>query len=87
MYACDFREGLAARSTPIADMAACADLCFAGSQALDTKFHGTTPALRSLPWTSLCRGRSIHALVCGIQVFVLPSTVASAQRRTGSVSE
>ncbi len=46
MHASEGYEGLAARGTPIADMAACANLFFAGSQAMETKFHGTTPALK-----------------------------------------
>jgi hypothetical protein len=39
-------EGLAARGPPVADMAAGADLVVAGSQALVTKFHGISPALK-----------------------------------------
>jgi hypothetical protein len=36
---------LAARGPTIADMAACADLLFAGSQAVKTKFHDVSPVL------------------------------------------
>jgi hypothetical protein len=42
-------EGLATRGTPVADMAAGADLVFAGSQALVTKFHGISPVLYRCP--------------------------------------
>jgi hypothetical protein len=44
MDASGFLEGLATRGTSIDDIVARALLFFSCSQAVNTKFHGTTPA-------------------------------------------